>query len=363
MVSVHLEKVSKLFGTVRAVDNVSLDIKEGELFFLLGPSGCGKTTCLRIVAGFYEPDEGQLRFGTRMMNRVPPHLRNTGMVFQNYALWPHMTVFENVEYGLTLRKFSAAERRKKVMEALEIVRMTEHAHKSPNQLSGGQQQRVALARALVIEPEVLLLDEPLSNLDAKLRLEMRQEIKRIHKETHLTAIYVTHDQKEALSIADRMAVMNAGRVEQVGTPREVYRRPANRFVAEFIGETNFIPGKIGRISPMVARVETPVGPLLALRPAQTFHEGASVLCCIRPEALSFVAEHATVDNHVDAVIESVIYLGDQEQYQLHLDKAGDAEWSRVKVTVLNPGEPQRAPGQRVTLFLNPEDIAVLPATG
>jgi iron(III) transport system ATP-binding protein len=362
MVSVHLEKVSKLFGSVRAVDNVSLNVQEGELFFLLGPSGCGKTTCLRMVAGFYEPDEGQLLFGTKAMNRVPPHLRNTGMVFQNYALWPHMTVFENVEYGLTLRKFSAEERRKKVMNALEIVQMTEHAQKSPNQLSGGQQQRVALARALVIEPDVLLLDEPLSNLDAKLRLEMRQEIKRIHAETHITAIYVTHDQKEALSIADRLAVMNAGRVEQVGTPREVYRRPANRFVAEFIGETNFIPGKIVRASSTVASIETPVGHLLALNPAQTFREGASVLCCIRPEALSFASEHATVDNHVEAVIENVIYLGDQEQCQVRLDGVDDAEWSHVKITVLNPGEPQRVPGQHVTIFLNPEDIAVLPAT-
>jgi iron(III) transport system ATP-binding protein len=362
MVSVHLEKISKLFGSVRAVDNVSLDVREGELFFLLGPSGCGKTTCLRMVAGFYEPDEGQLRFGAKVMNRVPPHLRNTGMVFQNYALWPHMTVFENVEYGLTLRGFSAEERRKKVMNALEIVQMTEHAQKSPNQLSGGQQQRIALARALVIEPDVLLLDEPLSNLDAKLRLEMRQEIKRIHAETHITTIYVTHDQKEALSIADRLAVMNAGRVEQVGTPREVYRRPVNRFVAEFIGETNFIPGKIARASSTVASIETPVGHLLALNPAQAFREGANVLCCIRPEALAFASEHATVDNHVDAVIENVIYLGDQEQYQVRLDGGGGAEWSHVKITVLNPGEPQRVPGQRVTIFLNPEDIAVLPAT-
>jgi iron(III) transport system ATP-binding protein len=362
MVSVHLEKVSKLFGSVRAVDSVSLDINEGELFFLLGPSGCGKTTCLRMVAGFYEPDEGQLLFGTKVMNRVPPHLRNTGMVFQNYALWPHMTVFENVEYGLTLRKFTPEERRKKVMNALEIVQMTEHAPKSPNQLSGGQQQRIALARALVIEPDVLLLDEPLSNLDAKLRLEMRQEIKRIHEETHITAIYVTHDQKEALSIADRMAVMNEGHVEQVGTPREVYRRPVNRFVAEFIGETNFIPGKIVRVAVTAVSVETPVGRLLALNPAQPFSEGASVLCCIRPEAVSFATEHATVDNHVSAVVENVIYLGDQEQYQLRLDGVGDADWQHVKATLLNPGEKQHAPGQSVSLFLNPEDIAVLPAT-
>ncbi|MFQ6099185.1 MAG: ABC transporter ATP-binding protein, partial [Armatimonadota bacterium] len=244
MVSVHLRSVTKRFGDKEAVADATLDIETGELFFLLGPSGCGKTTCLRIVAGFYEPDEGDVLFDDRPMSGVPAHKRNTGMVFQNYALWPHMTVYENVEYGLNVRGLGRDERRERVISALRAVHMSEQAEMRPNQLSGGQQQRIALARALVIEPDVLLLDEPLSNLDARLRLQMREEIRRIHREVGITAIYVTHDQEEALSMADRLAVMNDGRIEQVGTPREVYTRPANEFVAGFIGDTNFIDGVV-----------------------------------------------------------------------------------------------------------------------
>ncbi|HID07008.1 MAG TPA: ABC transporter ATP-binding protein, partial [Armatimonadetes bacterium] len=225
MVGVKLKDVTKRFGTTIAVNTVSLDVNRGELFFLLGPSGCGKTTLLRLIAGFVEPDAGEIWFDGRLMNNVPAHLRNAAMVFQNYALFPHMTVWENVAYGLRLRNLSKREQAERIRWALELVRMSEFKDRYPGQLSGGQQQRIALARALIVQPDVLLLDEPLSNLDARLRAEMRREIKRIHRQLRITTIYVTHDQKEALSMADRIAVMRNGCVEQVGTPRELYYHP------------------------------------------------------------------------------------------------------------------------------------------
>ncbi|MBI2367285.1 MAG: ABC transporter ATP-binding protein, partial [Deltaproteobacteria bacterium] len=225
MVSVKFASVTKVLGQSRAIDNLTLDVGAGELFFLLGPSGCGKTTALRLVAGFYTPDEGRIFFNGHDQTRVPPHKRSTGMVFQNYALWPHMDVRHNIAYGLKMRRVSEAEREKRVNRALEIVQMQAYAERMPNQLSGGQQQRVALARALVIEPDVVLLDEPLSNLDAKLRVEMRAQIKEIHRQIGRTMIYVTHDQAEALSMADRIAVMRRGQLVQVGTPHELYTRP------------------------------------------------------------------------------------------------------------------------------------------
>ncbi|MFT7487977.1 MAG: iron(III) transport system ATP-binding protein, partial [Candidatus Promineifilaceae bacterium] len=228
-VSLNILNVSKTFGSTTAVNDVTINIEPGELFFLLGPSGCGKTTLLRSIAGFYVPEKGAITIGDTDVTRLPPHERDTGMVFQSYALWPHMTVSENVAFGLQMRKVSKEETAKRVAEALEMVKMTDRAKHKPNQLSGGQQQRVALARALIIQPRCLLLDEPLSNLDAKLRLEMRTEIRRICKDAGLTAVYVTHDQKEALSVADRLAVMSDGCLMQVGTPREVYVRPDSEF--------------------------------------------------------------------------------------------------------------------------------------
>src|SRR5215213_67569 len=256
MISIRVQQLTKRFGTVTALHQLDLTIEPGELFFLLGPSGCGKTTLLRSLAGFYIPDEGKIFFGDEDVTRLAPHKRNTGMMFQSYALWPHMTVAENVAFGLEERKVPADETKRRVGAALESVRMGQYADRRPNQLSGGQQQRVALARALVIRPRCLLLDEPLSNLDAKLRLEMRTEIRRVCKEFGLTAIYVTHDQKEALSIADRMAVLEAGHIRQVGTPAEVYRHPQSRFVADFMGETNFLAGKISAVNGRAVVVET-----------------------------------------------------------------------------------------------------------
>jgi iron(III) transport system ATP-binding protein len=281
--NVSIQNVSKSFGANRVVNEVSLDIADGELFFLLGPSGCGKTTLLRMLAGFYPVESGKLLFGDRGMNDVPPHRRNTGMVFQNYALWPHLTVFENVAYGLDVRKVTGNERRQRVEEALAIVRMGDYAKRSPTQLSGGQQQRVALARALVIKPDVLLLDEPLSNLDAKLRLEMREEIRRIHRETKLTTIYVTHDQQEALALADRIGLMNGGRLEQVGAPLELYRSPQTPFVTQFLGVANFLTGTV--IAVMDAgqvKVQTAAGELVCAMEGGAELVGQTVTCLIRP---------------------------------------------------------------------------------
>ena len=251
--------VSKHFGRTAAVDDVSFEAAAGELFFLLGPSGCGKTTLLRSVAGFAEPDSGSIFLGDREISRLPAHRRNTAMVFQSYALWPHMTVLENVGFGLRMRGMKRRDRHAQAMKTLEWVQMSGLAGRKPNQLSGGQQQRVALARAMAVDPDCLLLDEPLSNLDAKLRLEMRSEIQRIHRETSLTILYVTHDQKEALSLADRVALMRDGRIVQMGPPREIYHRPASRFAAGFLGEANFLDGLVRRISGGEAEVESEIG--------------------------------------------------------------------------------------------------------
>jgi len=368
MISVQFQNVSKAFGSNLVVKDLSLEVNPGELFFLLGPSGCGKTTCLRMVAGFLTPDGGAISFGERAMNRVPPHKRNAGMVFQNYALWPHLSVKGNVEYGLKVRKIAREERERRTREALEMVRLDKFADRYPNQLSGGQQQRVALARALVVRPDVLLLDEPLSNLDAQLRLEMRREIKRLHQATGVTAIYVTHDQNEALSIADRVAVMQNGQVEQVGAPREIYRVPRTRFVAEFLGETNFIAGTLKSFDARAMQIETAVGVLRAARQdEQSWREGQSVWCSIRPETLR-LDKQAPNDalNFLPAEIESATYLGETEQLVACLSSGlekqnatqGDEDWRRMKVSILNPRQPVRI-GESCVLSCAPEDVVVL----
>lgn len=254
MASIKIENVQKAFGKTIAVDHLNLEIKDGEFFTFLGPSGCGKTTTLRMIAGFYYPSKGVVRFGEKDMTRVPPEKRNTGMVFQNYALFPHMTVFENVAFGLRVRKVSSADLKQKVLDVLSKVRLESYSDRQVSQLSGGQQQRVALARALVIEPEILLLDEPLSNLDAKLRDEMRAEILRLQRDYKITTIYVTHDQAEALSMSDRIAVFNYGVCHQVGTPAEIYNQPSNDFVARFIGDINLFPIQVNSIQEEVIGV-------------------------------------------------------------------------------------------------------------
>ena len=330
--AIEFQNVTKRFGDNRVVDSVTLKIEPGELFFLLGPSGCGKTTLLRCLAGFYTPEEGRILIGGRDVASLPPEQRDTGMVFQSYALWPHMTVRENVAFGLDLRKVSKAETKQRVDEALAMVKMTERAEYKPNQLSGGQQQRVALARALVIRPACLLLDEPLSNLDAKLRLEMRTEIRRICKKAGLTAVYVTHDQKEALSIADRLAILDKGKPQQIGTPSDVYRSPNSRLVANFIGETNFIEGKISRASGDRIEIETAIGTIISTaKPVFEPRAGDRVTLSIRPEVIHLSGEKpASGENVFDAQIHDSIYLGEIAEHQINVGTTA------MKVFDLNP---------------------------
>jgi iron(III) transport system ATP-binding protein len=348
---VLLRQISKRFAATRVLHEITFEVAERELFFLLGPSGCGKTTLLRLIAGFYQPEGGELFFGDRRMNGVEPHRRNTGMVFQNYALWPHLTVAQNVAYGLEVRSVSAIERQERVMEALRTTRMEDYADRSPNQLSGGQQQRVALARALVIRPDVLLLDEPLSNLDARLRLEMRDEIRRIHDQTRITTIYVTHDQKEALSMADRMAVLRDGLIEQIGPPRTVYRQPANRFVADFIGESNWLAGVVREARADGAIIESPIGNLLAASVPVGVLPGTTVEVGFRPESVRI---GAAKDNTWSAVTESVTYLGETEQSLFRLP-----DGTRIKAFEQDPAEV-RGVGTAVEVNVPPSSLFVLP---
>ena len=371
MVGVKLKDVTKRFGTTIAVNTVSLDVNRGELFFLLGPSGCGKTTLLRLIAGFVEPDAGEIWFDGRLMNNVPAHLRNAAMVFQNYALFPHMTVWENVAYGLRLRNLSKREQAERIRWALELVRMSEFKDRYPGQLSGGQQQRIALARALIVQPDVLLLDEPLSNLDARLRAEMRREIKRIHRQLRITTIYVTHDQKEALSMADRIAVMRNGCVEQVGTPRELYYHPRNRYVAEFIGDANLIQGRVQAISGRTIAIETPFGVIESFYDSieHEWKDGDEVICAIRPEALQLqpidkaIGCDDSLPNTMRAQIMDVTYLGDVESYELVISGqcSGEARKLKLHAVRTNPHGEQVCEGNEVIIKFDPSDVIIIPA--
>jgi iron(III) transport system ATP-binding protein len=360
-VGITLKQLVKFFGEVRAVDNVDLTIDAGELFFLLGPSGCGKTTLLRCIAGFNEPDSGRVQIGDRDVTHVPPHERDTGMVFQSYALWPHMSVVENVAFGLEMRKLGASEIRQRVKEALAMVQMGDRAGYKPAQLSGGQQQRVALARALVVRPSCLLLDEPLSNLDAKLRLEMRTEIRRICKTSGLTAVYVTHDQSEALSIADRMVVMRQGKIEQIGCPQEVYRLPCNRFVAEFIGESNFISGIVTQCEAGLMQITTAIGVISSReKPAQQVDVNHSVTLSIRPEVIRLGEIPSGSPNVFSGAVHDSIYLGGTAQHQVMVNAAsGEQENTGLKVFELNPKTVARDQAQLTKLWFSPEDVVVL----
>ncbi|MBI2202150.1 MAG: ABC transporter ATP-binding protein, partial [Armatimonadetes bacterium] len=259
MGTLEIRNLWKSFGDVPAVKGFNLRVEEGEFVALLGPSGCGKTTTLRSIAGFEDVDVGRILIGGRDVTQAPPHTRNTGMVFQNYALFPHMTVFSNVAFGLQMRKVPRQEIRRRVARALETVRLPRFEDRKPHQLSGGQQQRVALARALVIEPEVLLLDEPLSNLDAKLREEMRIEVRQIQKDVGITTVFVTHDQEEALVMSDRMVLMNLGEVVGQGTPIDLFEKPSHPFVASFLGQSNRIEGRVAEVQGPAARVRTSGG--------------------------------------------------------------------------------------------------------
>lgn len=356
MVKVSLDHVTKAFGSVKAVQDVSVGIGEGELFLMVGPSGCGKTTALRIIAGFYKPDSGSVRFDDREINDLPPYKRNTGMVFQNYALWPHMNIYDNVAFGLKMRKVPSGERVDRIKRVLDIVRMREYAERFPNQLSGGQQQRIALARALVIEPSVLLLDEPLSNLDAKLRVEMRSEIRRIQKELGITTIYVTHDQSEALAIADRIAVMNVGCISQVGTPREIYQYPENPFVASFMGEPNIIDGQIDAINKETGLARVRIDEKLVLearlpRDFSSYAVGDKVSCFIRPET---ILGNEQSPQRIQVKILETSYQGQTEHYGFELP-----DGRVLRAIGFNPSGHSVRVGETMTIQLPAEKIMVL----
>ncbi|MFN3929947.1 MAG: ABC transporter ATP-binding protein, partial [Thermoflexus sp.] len=307
--AVELRNVSKRFGEVEAVHRVSLQIQDGEFFSLLGPSGCGKTTTLRMIAGFERPTEGEIYIKGERMNDVPPFHRPVNTVFQHYALFPHMTVFENVAFGLEMKRLPRDEIRRRVEEALRLVRLTGLENRYPRQLSGGQQQRVALARALVNRPAVLLLDEPLGALDLKLRKEMQLELKTLQHQVGITFIYVTHDQEEAMTMSDRIAVMNQGRVLQVGAPVEIYEHPATRFVADFIGETNFLEGRAEAVTGEMIRVGVEGLAILAA-PTEGVRHGQMVTVAIRPERIRLCAEEPEdTPNRYMGMIEEVIYIG------------------------------------------------------
>jgi iron(III) transport system ATP-binding protein len=365
MIPVTMRGLSKRFGPVAAVDGVNLEVPAGALFFLLGPSGCGKTTLLRMLAGFIEPSAGSIHFGDRDVTRLAPNRRKTALVFQSYALWPHMTVAQNVAFGLRVRKVAGAERQRRVAEALDAVQMGPCAGRKPNELSGGQQQRVALARALVVRPDLLLLDEPLSNLDAKLRLEMRGMIRGICKQAQLTAVYVTHDQKEALSMADQLAVLDAGKVVQTGRPAEVYDRPGSRFVADFLGETNFLDATVAGLEDGTAQLDTAAGRLRSRAWPAGLRAGAAVVCSIRPEAIRVLHDGDVQDrsslNCLSARRADSVYLGATAQHQFVVPGA-----VMLKAFELNPRPidadaaaegAEAAPGVRIGF--HPRDVVVL----
>jgi iron(III) transport system ATP-binding protein len=351
LASVELRGLTKRFGALAVVDDVSLKIDHGQLVCLLGPSGCGKTTSLRLIAGFLEPTDGEIHVGDRVVSSkhrtLPPEQRKMSMIFQSYALWPHMTVAENIVYGLRLRKMDRDTIARKLKAILETTKLEILAQRYPGELSGGQQQRVALARALIVEPETLLLDEPLSNLDANLREEMRFEIRRLHDEYRYTTVYVTHDQSEAMTTADLIAVMNGGKIDQLGTPEEIYDRPQSEFVARFIGASNVIKG--------VARDQNHVefaGAILQVVGAKlTAGQNAAVAIRQHDIQLSTKAP-ATPDNAVEATVTRQVFLGASRDYMVETS-------DRTTLRVITPPAAPVPPGTEVWLTLPPERCRAL----
>lgn len=355
----EFETITRRFGDVRAVDDVSLSIRKGEVFGLLGPSGCGKTTLLRLAAGFDQPNDGRVLLNGRDITALPPNKRPVNTVFQNYALFPHLSVADNIAFGLRVAGRPKAEIQAEVTRMLSLVQLESHAAKKPAQLSGGQKQRVAIARALINKPEVLLLDEPLAALDLKLRQRMLIELHKIHEEVGTTFVFVTHDQGEAMSLCDRIAVMNQGRVEQLGTPHEIYTAPRTSFVASFIGDTNFINARVvttkegGR-----ATIEAPPLPAFEATLQKPLAIGTSVLVSIRPEKISLSSQRTDEATLVCApgIVEDIIYLGSESRYGLRL---GD---QRVWAACLHDRRQEEAvigKGQQVWLQFASEDALVL----
>jgi ABC-type Fe3+/spermidine/putrescine transport system ATPase subunit len=354
-VKITLRGLTKRFGGAHAVDGLSLEIRQGELVTLVGGSGCGKTTTLRMIAGFERPDAGEILFGDRVVNDVPPRKRGVGIVFQSYALFPTMTVGENIAFGLQVARWPAAKIRERVAEMVALTHLGGFEQRFANQLSGGQQQRVALARALARRPEILLLDEPLSALDAKIRLRLRGEIRKIQQDLGITAVYVTHDQEEALSIADRLAVMRSGRIEQVGRPEEIYARPATDFVADFIGIANLLPCRV--LSAAEGLVEWE-GERLRVAP-QTLLGADRVTLSVRPEKLLVLAEGAPADgrNRVQGVLEVVTFLG--AIVRLEVAVHGRPFWVDTPQSLAR-GLERKKP---VALAWDPADTVVIAGTG
>jgi iron(III) transport system ATP-binding protein len=351
--SLHLEAVSKIFtqrgASINAVDGVSLSIEQSEFITLLGPSGCGKTTTLRLIAGFETPTSGRVILDGKDITHQPPNKRDMAMVFQSYALFPHMSVFENIAYGLHIRKLSRAEIKEKVERALDMVGMGKMGDRRPNQLSGGQQQRVALARALVMEPRVLLFDEPLSNLDAKLRVQMRAEIHALQRRLNITSVYVTHDQVEAMAMSDRIVVMNAGRIEQIGNPKEIYRHPVSRFVAGFIGRANFVETCAEDVRGNNVTVSL-LGRTITLPMQSAPKTGDKLTAVMRPEGLELRADSALRQAHIT----QAMYLGSETEYFVEVDQ-------QALVVIENDPRTDRifAEGETVGIDFSPETVHLL----
>jgi iron(III) transport system ATP-binding protein len=342
----RLQDIVKVFpprggsSEVVAVDHISLDIQQGELVTLLGPSGCGKTTTLRMIAGFEFPTQGAILLDGRPINMLPPHQREMSMVFQSYAIFPHLNVYENVAYGLNVKHVPKADVSRRVGEVLELVQLTGYENRAPNQLSGGQQQRVALARALVMQPKVLLMDEPLSNLDAKLREQMRTEIRRIQKSINITSVYVTHDQIEAMTLSDRIVVMNRGVIEQIGPPQVLYSRPSSRFVADFIGRANFIEGSVSGSEQGALVVDVLGKPLRIVQPEVLPQVGSPVTLVVRPEAIRVGEKNGSWAG----VVRRATYLGSSVDYEVAVGG------STLSVQETNP--------QRTEVFREGEQVSV-----
>lgn len=353
----HLTKIFPARGggvDVRAVDDVSLSIEEGQFVTLLGPSGCGKTTTLRLIAGFEFPSAGRIVLDGQDIANQPPNRRDMAMVFQSYAIFPHLSVFENIAYGLKIKKIGGAELRRQVGQALELTELTGLENRQPNQLSGGQQQRVALARALVMQPKVLLFDEPLSNLDAKLRVQMRSEIRRIQQELGTTSVYVTHDQDEAMVLSDLIVVMEQGRIQQAGRPPEIYRRPANRFVADFIGQANFLPVTVADAAGDGVQVRLGEGALLSVPQPQTaLAAGTEALLLVRPESIRL--HRQPQPGTLPGSVEHRAYLGALAEYEIR------AAGTTLSAVQYNPAEADLfAPGTSVHLEFLTENLYLLP---
>jgi putative spermidine/putrescine transport system ATP-binding protein len=345
--SIHLKGVSRHYGTAVAVDEVSLDVQQGEFVTILGPSGSGKTTVLTMIAGLNQPTAGSIHIGGRDVTALPAAQRNIGLVFQNYALFPHMTVFDNVAFPLSVRKVGGAETKRRVEEALARVRLDTFARRKPSQLSGGQQQRVALARAIVFQPDIMLLDEPLGALDRKLREEVQIELRRLQRSLGITTILVTHDQEEALSLSDRIVVLDHGKVQQIAAPQEAYRQPANRFVADFLGTANFLEGRIGADgrSILLAGGQTiPCG-------ASGRQAGTAVTAILRPERVVLVTDDA--GGILPATISETVYLGQSVRYHVETPTG-------PMVAVAPGGRDGFVPGMRVAATWQPEDVWIIP---